>query len=904
MKKIVFLLAILCILPNLIQAQKTYVPDNIFEDYLIGEGWDDVMDDSVLTANISGEPLIDVNYLGINDLTGIEDFTSLQILKCDNNNLSAINVSGAPALRQLFCGNNNLTSLVVTYNTALTLLACNGNSITILNVNQNTALISLSCSNNGLSTLILDGATNLQILSCERNQIKVLDLSQNIALKILNCQYNQLIKLDVHNGHNDLITSFNSMDNASLACIEVDNAVAANNGDAPYTWWSKDATASYSDDCILPTTWIPDDNFELALIARGYDNELNDYATTYIISDISSLDVSGEGISDLTGIEAFVSLGQLNCSDNDLTTLDISLNVGLTYLNCSNNDLTSLDVRNGQNALLTSFHASDNPSLSCIQVDDEIKAQNGDPPYNLWEKDPAAVYSANCSLAGIKIYVPDDNFEQSLIDKGLDMAPLDDSVSASIISFVTVLDVNSEYIQDLAGIEGFTNLVTLHCYNNLITNLDLSQNLALENLSCYTNQLTSLDVSNNVALKGLNCTNNLLERLDLSANPELAGLNCQNNQIDSLNVKNNYLLAYLSCRKNQLSHLDLSNNNALENLDCFDNNLSSLDVHNKASLNYLDCGQNQIKDLNVSGANLGNFYCAYNQLTTLDLSTNSSLLRLECFNNEITELDLSDKGYLWLLICNNNKIASLDLTDNTALIDFVCHHNELTGLNLETNILLGSVNCSYNEITSTIDLSSNPDLLSVNVSHNPVEIVILPVSEKKSKADNKLEYLDISYTLITSIDILNNTSLSSLNLQGIPLDSLDVSGNVNLISLNTTGTDLVCIQVNQDQFNNIPAGWVKDVITVYSTDCKATTPIEDQSLTESICLYPNPAGEIIYIESDFRIDKVEILSVSGMKLMEIQNDCNIIPVDYLLPGLYILRIESKAGYAIKKFSKK
>ena len=35
-------------------AQTTYVPDDNFEQYLINQGYDDVLDDYVLTANISG----------------------------------------------------------------------------------------------------------------------------------------------------------------------------------------------------------------------------------------------------------------------------------------------------------------------------------------------------------------------------------------------------------------------------------------------------------------------------------------------------------------------------------------------------------------------------------------------------------------------------------------------------------------------------------------------------------------------------------------------------------------------------------------------------------------------------------------------------------------------------------
>ena len=363
MKKSFLLLAFLCTIPVFIQAQKTYVPDDIFENYLIQQGWDDVLDDSVLTSSISNRPSVNVAYKGITDLTGIEDFLGLQILNCENNNISSLDLTNASALRQLQCGNNSLTSLDVSHNTALTILSCYNNNINELNLNQNSALTNLSCGNNFMNTLIVNGASAIEILLCNSNNINILDLSQNNFLKTLNCSSNQLIKLDVRNGENSRITSFNASSNPGLSCIEVDNAEAANNGDAPYTYWYKDATASYSEDCVLPKTYVPDDNFEQALIDLGYDNEIDDYVTTYFISGVSSLNVSGEDISDLTGIEDFSDLGQLNCSNNLLTSLDISQNTSLTYLNCSNNLLASLNLRNGNNSILTSMDASTNASL-------------------------------------------------------------------------------------------------------------------------------------------------------------------------------------------------------------------------------------------------------------------------------------------------------------------------------------------------------------------------------------------------------------------------------------------------------------------------------------------------------------------------------------------------------------
>tara|TARA_B100000767_G_scaffold165097_1_gene154689 strand:+ start:139 stop:477 length:339 start_codon:yes stop_codon:yes gene_type:complete len=90
---------------------------------------------------------------------------------------------------------------------------------------------------------------------------------------------------------------------------------------------------------------------------------------------------------------------------------------------------------------------------------------------------------------GQKTYVPDDYFEQILINKGYDNV-LDDSVTTLNINTVTTLVLLTGYnISDLTGIEEFTNLTTLWCYSNILTSLDLSNNLALTELRCDHNHL-------------------------------------------------------------------------------------------------------------------------------------------------------------------------------------------------------------------------------------------------------------------------------------------------------------------------------------------------------------------------------------------------------------------------------
>jgi Leucine-rich repeat (LRR) protein len=75
--------------------------------------------------------------------------------------------------------------------------------------------------------------------------------------------------------------------------------------------------------------------------------------------------VSGKNIISLSGIEHFTALESLNCSNNELTSLDLSNNTALTTLYCSDNELTSLDLSN--NITLTMLYCSNN-KLTLLDV--------------------------------------------------------------------------------------------------------------------------------------------------------------------------------------------------------------------------------------------------------------------------------------------------------------------------------------------------------------------------------------------------------------------------------------------------------------------------------------------------------------------------------------------------------
>ncbi len=231
MKKIILTLVFLCFVFVGVQAQYTSIPDNEFEQALIDLGLDDVIDGQVLTSNINTVTELDLWGYSIQDLTGIQDFTALQILDCSDNYLTALDVSANTQLFYLVCGYNLLTEIDVSNNPNLVGLLVDGNPITELDISNNLSIFQLWCDFTSISALDLSNHTSLQELYCGDN--------------------NSLTELNLKNGTNNQIIELDATGTPNLNCIQVDDEVAANNGDFPYSYWEVDGQVIYAEDCTL-----------------------------------------------------------------------------------------------------------------------------------------------------------------------------------------------------------------------------------------------------------------------------------------------------------------------------------------------------------------------------------------------------------------------------------------------------------------------------------------------------------------------------------------------------------------------------------------------------------------------------------------------------------------------------
>jgi Leucine-rich repeat (LRR) protein len=261
---------------------------------------------------------------------------------------------------------------------------------------------------------------------------------------------------------------------------------------------------------------IPDANFKAYLVGNTAINTNSD--TEIQVSEASAfsgvISCNSSSISDMTGIEEFTALTELNCASNSLSNLDLSQNIALTELFCANNSLSSLDVSqnkalislNFQTCTLTSIDLSQNTALTFLNC-----AYNSLSNLNI---------SQNIALETLKSH-----------NNPLTSLNLSQNVALTTLwcyyNSLTNLDVTSN-----------TALTTLSCQNNSIVSLDLSQNINLDELSCYNNSLLSLDVSQNTAITSVQCGGNSIDNLDLSSNTALTFLVAYNNQLNTLNAAN------------------------------------------------------------------------------------------------------------------------------------------------------------------------------------------------------------------------------------------------------------------------------------------------------------------------------------------------------------------------------
>ena len=328
---------------------------------------------------------------------------------------------------------------------------------------------------------------------------------------------------------------------------------------------------------------------------------------------------------------------------------------------------------------------------------------------------PIKAFECKIEQSKDNIVFEDANFKAYMI-KNFDTDG-DGEISYEEALAITMIDVDTDNIESLAGIEHMANLTELNCEGPFVMSgyepeegrgklktLDVSKNTKLTKLYCGFNQFSSLDLTSNVLLERLRCAGNDLNNLDVSKNTELTRLTAYNNHLSSIDVRNNTKLEVIDLSNNQIKSIDISKNESLATFNCDDNLLTELDPSNNQKLT--------------------NIYCSNNNLSSINVRKNQKLAKLVIIGNSIPQIDLRNNSELTHLFCEKNKISELDLSNNTKLRQLTVNDNSLSSLTVNCCPEIEILNAN-NNLIKEMDISELIALKYFDCIRNPLETLYI-----------------------------------------------------------------------------------------------------------------------------------------------------------------------------------
>lgn len=562
----------------------------------------------------------------------------------------------------------------------------------------------------------------------------------------------------------------------------------------------------------------------------------------------------------LNYIKLPVSLKELDCSYNqNIGSLDLSGLVNLQTLKCTFCGLTSLTVASGSTNLKT-IYCSDNklsgqkmtnflnslPTLIIYGLLGQLYLINGDSETEENETVDVTWYSTllskgwysygnlvnnwydyNQYLTLLATYVPinkknfpDTNFRAYVKENC--QSDGDNFLSSTEINNVKEIHVGYEQIENLKGVEHFTELLTLDCVSNQLTSLDVSKNTKLTGMQCDYNNITELK-NLPQTLQWLCCSHNALTSLDLSAYNALTDLDCSyNNVLSTLKVGS--AMKYLDCANNNLSTIgNLSSCTQLRQLNCSGNTFVVLQVNNYSQLIELTCHNNP---------NLVELHCKNNsKLTLLNVYNVPKLTTLYCNNNSsLRNLTLTNISSLENLICFSNALQSLDVSGCPNLKSLNCESNQLTTLDVQQNQQLSSLICSNNTLLTQLKIDGCKALEMLDCSgctaFKRFKPTYLKLEQLIMSGCTALEYLACNGNDLTVLDVSNCSSLAYLDCNWNKLTSISMTGCSALKTLDCSSNLLQTLDLSQySQLVKVNCSWNK----IASLNLSGCTLLEELS---------------------------------------------------------------------------
>ena len=499
---------------------------------------------------------------------------------------------------------------------------------------------------------------------------------------------------------------------------------------------------------------FPDANFRNIVSSKTIDKDRSGTLSDDEIASVTSLNVANRSITDLAGIQYFTALTELNCHYCKLTALNLSKNKALTSVSCYHNNLNV----EAMTALIASLPTVEEGSIY-------VKLVSGYYEHNLCTTEHVAaakdkgwtVYDSNKNeYAGLTVLCsinetnfPDETFRNYVASKSVD-----DNQDAILTDAETIglkeIRLSGKNITSLKGIEYFTAMTKLYCYNNQLATLDLSKNEALTRIECYGNQIQGEGMDAFVA-----CLPTVEEGSIYMINNQNEGNACTLEHIRLMNEKGWSVLQKEGSYWREMSGLEAVEINETNFPDEALRTELSKKTYDKDGDGFLN-GTELSRTTKIELVRLN----ALSDLTGLEHFVN--LKELHIYQGALTAIDT--KGLVNLESLEIYHVSSLTSVD-------VSKNEKLTRLKISDAANISSL--SFTPTIKTLDLDKTPLIKELNVK---------PLTDLRLLTLGGLGIVDLDISglkSLTQLSIGSGDGLSTLT----PLKSLIISDCSSLTSM-------------------------------------------------------------------------------------------------------------------------
>ena len=760
-------------------------------------------------------------------------------LTLQSGHVTKLDLTKCPSLAKIDCSSNNLEELDVTKNAKLYWLSCNDNKLYDLDVKNNTALEMLSLANNAVRSIDISKNRELSMFGIDNNRITSLDFSNNPKLNFATIYSNNIKRRAMQK----LVKSLPKVEKGFFYVVNEDaehNVMTKQQvEEAKAKGWivGKSNLGIYkgSDDDVkgtisLTTTKAVGETIKVKVNSIGnldiegakvvskagaqpVQLQLTAQKVT-LKGYIEGIECTENNITDID-ITQCLMLSKLDCGNNELAVLDVSKNESLDTLNCNNNKLTELDIThnptlmilNCNNNQLKGINLSKNPNLGIFNcTNNQITALD---------------FSHNRYMAFVFVY--GNNINGAAMDAFVNS--LAKVKGAWLIIINTDKDGNvctkrqAKIAKDKGWVVGESRLGEYDGSDEVSnasiafnTNKQVGETIKLDIRPAKGYQVEGATLVK--ALKGKPSEWKLTAQ-KVVIKGDVDSLTCSENGITAIEVAECPSLKYLKMDDNALTKIDVKKNVALEELFVYNNKLDEIDVTQNTSLRSLGCSGNNISTLDVThNTKLSLLACAKNKLTQLNLVNNKALGQLAIYENNINKqamqaivdaLPKVNNGFFFVVSeTNESNVCTKKQVKIAKDKGWVVGTSSWGYYEGSADVGNGRISFNTNkQVGETIKLDVRP------ADEYEVEGATLLKAEKGKASEWKLtaqkvvikgdvDTLDCSNNGITALDVTQCPTLKDLSCHYNEIKELDLTHNAVLKAITCTGNKLSKLDISKN----------------------------------------------------------------------------------------------------------